>query len=282
MSCGLPKPARALTACLLVLAELPVPVVASQEGDCRAAALRGYWRKKLGLHPLSTPKPTGPQQYCPDPAVDFQEEVEGPAGKVDWLESGWSIQGQRRVSSKASFDLRGGWVEFDMDLSNAHGGVNTNLYLTFPHQPNCGLKCYCDSGPTGGCAELDFIENNGNCFAQTTWHPEPSGSNKAGFGGGSNIGPQVHVRAEFTADGATLDVNVNGNHHSGPGLGGEMDAHGAVIYSSEWVGWVPGNCPGDGNLGLANFKVQNLKVLGKVKQGPQPRLCSQRADMIYK
>eukprot|EP00418_Pyrodinium_bahamense_P018373 CAMPEP_0179124578 /NCGR_PEP_ID=MMETSP0796-20121207/58879_1 /TAXON_ID=73915 /ORGANISM="Pyrodinium bahamense, Strain pbaha01" /LENGTH=152 /DNA_ID=CAMNT_0020823247 /DNA_START=108 /DNA_END=562 /DNA_ORIENTATION=- len=152
------------------MAELPAPVLATREGDCRTAALHRFWRKKLGLPPSPAPaplapapalKPAGPQQYCPDPAVDFQEESDDHGGKVDWLESGWSIHGPHRVSSKASFDLRGGWVEFDMDLSNARGGVNTNLYVTFPHQPNCGIKCYCDSGPTGGCAELDFIENNG-------------------------------------------------------------------------------------------------------------------------
>jgi len=266
---------------LAALAAIPACTLADgetwrrQEFEARAAALRRFWSGASGAVVVTPPViPSGPQKYCPDPAKDFQEEVEGPPGKVDWLETGWSIQGQRRVSSRASFDLRGGWVEFDMDLNNARGNVNTNLYVTFPHQPNCGIKCYCDSGATGGCAELDFTENNGNCWQATTWHPEPNGGEKAGFGGGGGIGPNLHVRADFTADGNTLNVAVGGNHHSGPGVGGEMDAHGAVIYSSQWVGWVPGNCGGDGNLQAANFKVTNLVIYGKVKQGPQPRLCS--------
>jgi len=51
-----------------------------------------------------------------------------------------------------------------MDLGGAHGGVNNNVYVTFPN--NVGQ--YCDSGGTGGCAELDFVENNGNCATAST------------------------------------------------------------------------------------------------------------------
>jgi len=289
------RPGAALTAVVLTL--LPAFTCGSI-GEDRAAAIRGFWchpHKLPGmpsanpastpaptpapilapatLPPTSPPKPHGPQNYCPDPAEDFQEEVEGPAGKVDWSDSGWTIHGQRRVSSKASFDLRGGWVEFDMDLANAHGGVNTNLYVTFPHKRNCGIDCYCDSGPTGGCAELDFTENNGNCWQATTWHPDPSGNAKAGFGGNGPIGPQVHVKAQFTADGATLNVDVNGKHYDGPGAASEHEAWGAVIYSSQWTGWVPGSCPGDSNLQGSSFTVKNLKLHGTVRQGPTPRLC---------
>lgn len=178
------------------------------------------------------------------------------------------------MSSKASYDLRGGFVDFDMDLTNAHGGVNNNLYITFPHKPNCGSSCYCDSGPAGGCSELDFIENNGNCFAQTTFHTDPWGNEKGGHNiGTGGIGPHVHVHASWSADGNSLTVDINGRKTSGEGLGEQLAQWGAVLYSSQWTGWVPGSCSGDGNLDGSSFSVSNMKIHGLVKQGPEPALC---------
>merc|ERR1712060_689101 len=48
-------------------------------------------------------------------------------------------------------------------------------------------------------------------------------------------------------------------------------------YSSQWTGWVPGSCGGDGNLGASTFSVSNLKIQGKVIQGPEPRRCATAA-----
>merc|ERR1712187_1006466 len=97
-----------------------------------------------GPSPPSPPTPGGGgATYCPDPA---------------------------------SYNLAGGFVEFDMDLGGAHGGVNNNFYITFPSS----VGNYCDSGGTGGCAELDFVENNGNCAAATTFHTDPGGGDKGG------------------------------------------------------------------------------------------------------
>merc|ERR1712137_974470 len=45
-------------------------------------------------------------------------------------------------------------------------------------------------------------------------------------------------------------------------------------YSSQWTGWVPGSCSGDGNLGASTFSVSNLKIQGTVIKGPEPRRCS--------
>jgi hypothetical protein len=42
-------------------------------------------------------------------------------------------------------------LEFDMDLSNAHGNVNNNLYGTFPRDGHS----YCDSG--GSCGGLSGV-----------------------------------------------------------------------------------------------------------------------------
>jgi hypothetical protein len=51
-------------------------------------------------------------------------------------------------------------------------------------------------------------------------------------------------------------------------------SRGAVIYSSQWTGWVPvSDCGGSGNLGGSTFAIKNLKVIGSVVQGPEPTLC---------
>merc|ERR1712087_262922 len=159
----------------------------------------------------------------------------------------------------------------DMDLTGAHAKVNNNFYVTFPST----VGHYCDSGGTGGCAELDFTENNGNCMGATTFHKDPSGGDKSGTQYTGGIGNNVHVRAEWNAGGDTLSVTVNNHHYSGVGNpGNELKTRGAVLYSSQWTGWVPGNCGGDGNLGASTFSVSNLKIKGTVVQGPEPRRCS--------
>merc|ERR1712014_324055 len=88
------------------------------------------------------PSPPGPlAKYYPDPASDFSADY----GSPQWSGSGWTIHGGARASSKASYNLAGGFVEFDMDLGGAHGGVNNNVYVTFP----TSIGQYCDSGQTG-------------------------------------------------------------------------------------------------------------------------------------
>merc|ERR1712087_466006 len=103
---------------------------------------------------MGPPSPGSGATYCPR-GSDFNIDY----GSPQLNSNGWTVHGGGRVGSKASFNLAGGFMEFDMDLSGAHGGVNNNAYITFPSR----VGSYCDSGGTGGCAELDFIENNGNC-----------------------------------------------------------------------------------------------------------------------
>jgi len=233
-----------------------------------------------GHSPSPSPGPdAGVVEYCPDPAVDFQEEIEsGAQGTVTWTADGWSIQGQRRVSSKASFDFSGGGVTWDMDLSQAHNGVNNNFYVTYPYDENCGLNCYCDSGGNHdsqgrGCAELDWTENNGGCYQATTWHDDESGGDGPGYGGSGGLGGgTVPCSAQYSADGSHVDINIGGNSNSGNGQTGVLQSKGAVIYSSQWVGWVPGDC-GGGDLGSSVYAVKNMKITGRVVQGPEPRRC---------
>ena len=70
---------------------------------------------------------------------------------MQWSSNGWTIQGNRRVSSKASLNLVGGILDYDMELSGAHGGVNIKLYATFPQGGNQGM-----SSCSICCAEIDL------------------------------------------------------------------------------------------------------------------------------
>merc|ERR1711953_1600331 len=84
----------------------------------------------------------------------------------------------------------------------------------------------------------------------------------------------VHIKAAWNADGTHASVDVGSNVHSGEGFQDVMSQYGAVFYSSQWTGWVPGSCGGDGNLGASSFSVSNLRITGTVVQGPEPRKCS--------
>lgn len=223
--------------------------------------------------PSPAPTPEGPIEYCPDPQTDFQEEREpGAGGHVSWSDNGWSITGWLRVSSKASFDFSGGGAEWDMDLSGAHGNVNNNVYITYPSD-HCGINCYCDSGAIGGCAEMDWTENNGGCYQATTWHDDASGGDKGGYGGNGGLGGgTAHFSAKYSQDGSQVTIQSGGNTYNGNGQTGSMTSRGAVIYSSQWQGWVPGDC-GYGDLDSSTYAVKNLKITGKVIAGPEPRRC---------
>ena len=105
--------------------------------------------------------------YCPGNNNDMNDDSTGSEGNsVQFINNGWTIKGDARVSSKTSWNLLGGFIEFDMDVSRVSPQVNTNLYTSSPSIPNCGSDCYCDiqKSPSGkpSCMELDIIENNGN------------------------------------------------------------------------------------------------------------------------
>merc|ERR1712151_971482 len=53
------------------------------------------------------------------------------------------------------------------------------------------------------------------------------------------------------------------------------ESKGAVIYSSEWEGWVPvEDCGTHGNLGGSHFSISNLRIKGSIVQGPNPTRCA--------
>jgi len=260
--------------------------------DCGGDDGSHCWACCCGSGPSPTPGPPSPRrrrravsgakEYCPNPETDFIEEVEGPAGNVQYSDNGWTITGQRRVSSKASFDFSGGGASWDFDLSGAHSNVNNNFYVTYPYEGNCGKPCYCDSGGNHdsqgrGCAELDWTENNGGCHQATTWHDPQDGSDLGGHGFEGGLSAQISAQVSYSGDGSKVDITIGGNHYSGNGQTNVMKAKGAVIYSSQWQGWVPGDC-GYGDLGSSKYTVKNLKITGRVVQGPEPRLCNPRTN----
>jgi len=52
-----------------------------------------------------------------------------------------------------------------------------------------------------------------------------------------------------------------------------MKSKGAVIYASQWQGWVPGDCGGWGDLHSSVVTVKGLKISGRVVNGPEPKRC---------
>ena len=52
----------------------------------------------------------------------------------------------------------------------------------------------------------------------------------------------------------------------------QCEQRGAVIYSSQLTGWVPvSQCETQGNLNSSTFTISNLRIYGKLKQGPETR-----------
>jgi len=216
-------------------------------------------------------------------------------GTVQFINGGWEQTGDARVSSKTSFNLLGGYIEFDMDVSEATPATNTNIYTVSMTQDNCGEACYCDIQDNGSpvCMELDIIEANGNCAMASTWHTVP------GFnGGGCDAGgcaydgklpsSKFHMKSEWSdsgdwltyRDGQALHVNNYEKNTLSDSdreiVKNTMNSHGAAIESSQWQGWVPdSSCPGGGSLPSSKFSISNLRVYGKVNHGPEPTKCTE-------
>lgn len=231
--------------------------------------------------PSPTPPSPGHTLYCPG-----QNDWSGLGGGTQWQGSGWRMAGSGGVHGKASFNLLGGYVEFDMDTSSAQPGINTNFYTSSPST----CCAYCDIQPNGSpqCMEMDIIEANGNCAMQTTWHTWPNrqgGCDEAGCGGIKTLpGGKFHMRANFaesgymsvTLNGATVNVNPAPSSDAVAKVASTMRSVGAQFHSTQWQGWVPsgGSCPGWGNLGSSVFSVSNVRVMGTVVQGQEPQRCS--------
>jgi len=239
--------------------------------------------------PPPSPSPEGLTLYCPT-ASDMNSEH----GNVQFINGGWKQTGDARVSSKTSWNLLGGYIEFDMDVSEATAGTNTNIYTVSMPMDNCGESCYCDIQNNGSpiCMELDIIEANGQCYFASTWHTVP-GFNGGGCdaGGcaydGALPGTNFHMKSVWSDTGDWLtymdDQPLHVNNYEKNTLSDAdrqvvmdtMNNVGAAIESSQWQGWVPGtSCPGGGDLASSSFSISNLRVYGRVSHGPEPTRCA--------
>lgn len=237
---------------------------------------------------------TSMQTYCPS-ASDFIKAYSNPT----LFDQGWTINGGAGVATKAAFNLLGGYVEYDINFSSVHTGVNANIYTISPSTGGNAFSQnnYCDGAKTGAswCVEADWIESNGNCGGATTLHTVQGG------GGGCNAGgcqtsyyydykPSFHMKVSYTSEGVWTTVH-DGKTITGSNLSpspqssdwatlkDQYSKKGAVIYSSQWTGWVPlSSCGTYGDLGSSSFTVSNLKIYGSVVQGPAPRTCGRLVD----
>lgn len=215
--------------------------------------------------------------YCPsrdDFTGNGQWEHDASTGT-----SGWQMTGSGGVHGKHTFNLIDGWVEFEMDTTNAQNGVNNNFYTSSPETSTFPNYCDIQKNDSPQCMEMDIVENNGNCLSQTTWHTWPNKNGDCDENGcwASRYAAGVRtMRASFASNGHTT-VTINGQNlevtnprpssNSESYVAQQMAKLGVQFHSTQWVGWVPpGNCPGGGNLGKSTFAVRKLKVYGTVVQ----------------
>jgi hypothetical protein len=192
------------------------------------------------------------------------------------------------VHGKTSYNLLGGYVEFQMDTTEATAATNTNFYTSSPDK--CCSYCDIQKNKSPQCMEMDIIENNGNCAMATTWHTDPDhngGCDEGGCQGHMQLpGKAFQMRAEFSLDGVmkvTLDgqeVHINSPQSDLDKAKGivvtTMQAKGAMFHSTQWQGWVPSGqgCPSGGDLKSSKFSVKNVTVMGVVVQGSVPQKCA--------
>jgi len=230
----------------------------------------------------------GAELYCPD-----ENSWIGIGGSTSWNGAGWTVNGGGGVTGKTSFNLLGGYVEFDVDNSGSKWGVNNNFYTISPDHAYTNRNDYCDgqgpdaSSPLGiYCMEMDIYEANGAENLATTWHTwfnHNGGCDQGGCGAGVGVGGQFHVKAEFGTDG-WMHTSFNGNEIGGfnpypsdaarNSVRDTMDRVGVTFSSSQWTGWVPGPGNVDGDLDNSQFSIRNVRVSGSVVFGPEPPKCS--------
>merc|ERR1711865_128732 len=138
------------------------------------------------------------------------------------VDGGWTVNGGGGVASKSAFNLLGGSVEYDIDISNVDHGVNANIYTVSPASFSGSFfnktLDYCDGAATGSdwCMELDWIESNGHCGGASTIHTIEGPGNDGCTAWGCRVSEhysnsKFHMKIEHAANGAwtiTRDGNV--------------------------------------------------------------------------
>jgi hypothetical protein len=237
--------------------------------------------------------------YCPSSS----DLVVAYGSGVSLKKQGWSVQGDGGAATKAAFNLNGGYVEYDLDVSAAKVGVIPNVYALFPSDVGSAFdhdRHYCDAAENGKvwCPEIDWVESNGNCGGAAAIHTVPgSGPDSCNSWGCTaefkHSDGKIHMRIDYST-GGKMTISRDGKQLQGfsPLPTGSDHAvikkhheeRGAVIYSSQWTSsWVPmektcGSGPGD--IGGSHFSVSNLRVYGSVVQGPTPKKCADLEDAV--
>lgn len=237
--------------------------------------------------PTPTPVPSGLRAFCPS-STDLMVAYGSP--KI--YNRGWTTTGGGGVATKTAFNLLGGYVEYDMDVTLTQPQINVNIYTISPVIAGSSFKStdYCDGAKTGSswCPEMDWIESNGALCGRTTYHMiEGGGSGCTAWGCGGtfqyNGKTKFHMKILYGASG-NITTYQNGQivvikptptSANWQVVKDYYTSKGAVIYSSQWQGWVP-TCTTSipaGSLSSSVVSIQNLKVVGRVVQGPTPALC---------
>ncbi len=242
------------------------------------------------------------ETYCPS-----ETDLVVAYGKPTIINQGWSLIGGGGVATKAAFNLLGGSVEYDFDTSKTNAGVNTNIYTISPAgiESTTGFvktKNYCDGAEkrteADWCVEVDWLESNGSCGGQTALHTIPGKGNHGCTAWGCHARYQYngkqsfHMKITYEADGewkTYRDGQLIAASSFSPApsksdwgiLAKQYKERGAVIYSSQWVGWVPleKECGEKGDLSTSSYSVKNLKIVGSVVQGPKPTKCKGKRRM---
>ncbi len=229
-------------------------------------------------------------RYCPS-AADFRIDYKGRGSTQNLFDGGWSQTGGGRVATKSTFNLLNGSVEFDVDLTKCNRGVNANIYTISPDlkKEYTGAE-YCDAQKSGSrwCVEIDWLESNGNCLGQTTYHTVPgTGKGCTAWGCKAQFSypvPRFHMKFEYSPEGV-ISAYKNGRLLTilPPPTAKDWQTvkkyhteRGALIISSQWVGWVPSskNCSKSaGKLETSTYSIKNLQIEGTVVKGPEPTKC---------
>jgi len=219
--------------------------------------------------------------YCPTQG-DFDA-----GGNIQWEGNGWKMTGSGGVHGKTSFNLLGGYVQFDIDTSGAQGGINNNFYTSSPWPGLFPSYCDIQANDSPECMEMDIVENNGDCISQVTWHTWPNHNgdcDQGGCWGQAYASGKRTMRASFSSDG-WMTTTINGgevpvtnptpSQNAKDYVAQQTAAIGLQFHSTQWQGWVPGDnkCPGGGNLGASTFSVTNVVVSGTIVQGQTPTKC---------
>merc|ERR1711865_985612 len=185
-----------------------------------------------------------------------------------------------------------------MDVSNVDGGVNANLFTISPESFasdhfNTSLD-YCDGAFFSArewCMEMDWVEANGHCGAATTIHTKEGHDPQSCAAQGCsttyhfNGTSKFHMKIAYDETGhmtVSKDGEVFADYSPAPDdttwniVKGTHEFIGAVIYGSQWAGYVPVEDCGTtaGDLNDSSYSISNLVISGSVVQGPEPTTCS--------